>query len=62
MLINNGSVVSIGTVDEVMTKQNIVSVYGVPMQFITTDAGRYVLPVWEHARPEWQKPITPREI
>jgi iron complex transport system ATP-binding protein len=49
ILIDKGSIVSIGTVDEVMTEDNIISVYGVPMQFITTDAGRYVVPEWDKA-------------
>lgn len=47
MLIDKGKIVSIGTADEVITEENIISVYGVPMQFITTDAGRYVLPIWD---------------
>jgi len=49
MLIDKGKIVRIGTADEVMTEENIISVYGVPMQFITTDAGRYVLPIWDCA-------------
>lgn len=49
MLLNNGKIVSIGSVTEVMTEENIITVYGVPMQFITTDAGRYVLPIWDLA-------------
>lgn len=49
ILIDNGKIVGIGTADEVMTEENIISVYGVPMQFITTNAGRYVLPVWDKA-------------
>jgi iron complex transport system ATP-binding protein len=49
MLLDKGKIVSIGSIDEVMTEENIISVYGVPMQFITTDAGRYVLPDWKQA-------------
>lgn len=47
MLIDKGNIVSIGPADEVMTEENIIEVYGVPMQFITTDAGKYVLPIWD---------------
>jgi len=47
ILLDKGEIVSMGTADEVMTEENIISVYGVPMQFITTDAGRYVLPDWK---------------
>nr|WP_319540599.1 ABC transporter ATP-binding protein [uncultured Methanospirillum sp.] len=46
MLIDTGRIVNIGTAEEVMTEENIISVYGVPMQFVTTGSGRYVLPVW----------------
>lgn len=59
ILLDEGKIVSMGTVDEVMTEENIISVYGVPMQFIKTDAGRYVLPDWKKAeeripaRPEY---------
>lgn len=49
ILLDKGKIVSMGTVDDVMTEENIISVYGVPMQFITTDAGRYVLPDWKKA-------------
>jgi len=49
MLIDKGRIVCIGTADEVMTEENIISVYGVPMQFISTDAGRYVIPNWKKA-------------
>ncbi|MDD1728537.1 MAG: ABC transporter ATP-binding protein [Methanospirillum sp.] len=52
MLVDNGDIVAIGTADEVMTEENIISVYGVPMQFITTEAGRYVLPIWDSAAPK----------
>jgi len=48
MLIDKGQIISIGASDEVMTPENIISVYGVTMQFITTDTGRYVLPVWDN--------------
>ena len=49
ILLEKGKIVSMGTVDEVMTEDNIISVYGVPMQFISTDAGRYVFPDWKKA-------------
>lgn len=49
MLLDDGRIVSIGTRDEVMTEEHIISVYGVPMQFITTESGRYVLPDWKRA-------------
>lgn len=49
ILLDKGTIVSIGTVSDVMTEENLISVYGVPMQFITTEAGRYVLPVWDQA-------------
>lgn len=49
ILLNNGKIVSIGSVEEVMTEENIISVYGVPMNFINTGAGKYVLPDWERA-------------
>lgn len=59
MLIDKGEIVNIGTADEVMTAENIISVYGVPMQFITTPAGRYVLPIWDHAAGIGHQAITP---
>jgi iron complex transport system ATP-binding protein len=49
LLIYEGKIISIGTPDEVMTKENIISVYGVPMQFISSKAGQYVVPDWELA-------------
>lgn len=49
ILLDKGEIVSMGTVDEVMTEENIISVYGVPMQFITTSSGRYVFPDWVRA-------------
>jgi iron complex transport system ATP-binding protein len=47
LLMDRGRIVGIGTPDQVMTEDTIITVYGVRMQFITTDAGRYVLPVWD---------------
>jgi iron complex transport system ATP-binding protein len=61
MLINKGRIVGIGTADEVMTGENIISVYGVPMQFITTDAGRYILPIWDRASSDHQHKVVPCE-
>ncbi|WP_319578751.1 ABC transporter ATP-binding protein [uncultured Methanospirillum sp.] len=52
MLIDKGNIVRIGPADEVMTEENINSVYGVPMQFIATEAGKYVLPIWDPATPK----------
>ncbi len=49
ILMNNGKIIAMGTPDEVMTRDHIISVYGVPMQFITTDAGHYVVPDWKMA-------------
>ena len=46
ILLDKGKIVQMGTSPEVMTEENITSVYGVPMQFITTGKGRYVLPDW----------------
>lgn len=48
ILLNNGKIVSVGSSDEVMTKERIMSVYGVPMQFIDMESGRYVLPEWNY--------------
>lgn len=49
VLLNKGKIVAMGTADEVMTKENIISVYGVPMQFISTESGQYVVPDWKKA-------------
>jgi iron complex transport system ATP-binding protein len=49
LLLEKGRIISIGTAKEVMTEENIISVYGVPMQFITTNAGTYVVPDWKEA-------------
>ncbi|WP_245926461.1 ABC transporter ATP-binding protein [Methanospirillum lacunae] len=48
MLIDKGHIVALGTAEEVMTEENIISVYGVPMQFVNTESGRYVLPIWNN--------------
>ncbi|HOJ97876.1 MAG TPA: ABC transporter ATP-binding protein [Methanospirillum sp.] len=49
ILMDKGRIIAQGTPDEVMTRDHIISVYDVPMQFITTDAGQYVVPDWIQA-------------
>ncbi len=46
LLMDNGRIIAAGPPDTVMTPEMIESVYHVPMQYVDTTAGRYVLPVW----------------
>jgi iron complex transport system ATP-binding protein len=49
ILLDKGNIVRIGTAPEVMTEENIIAIYRVSMQFVTTDSGRYIVPEWDRA-------------
>jgi iron complex transport system ATP-binding protein len=47
MLVDNGKIVSIGTAEEVMTEENLRSVYKVSMQFVNSGTDTFLLPLWD---------------
>ncbi|MDD1728757.1 MAG: ABC transporter ATP-binding protein [Methanospirillum sp.] len=51
MLIDEGKIMSIGSAEEVMTEENIRSVYGVSMQLVNSRNDTFLLPVWDHGNP-----------
>ncbi|MBN1165930.1 MAG: ABC transporter ATP-binding protein [Methanospirillaceae archaeon] len=46
ILMDEGSIVATGPPDQVMTHDLIESVYHVPMQYVDTSQGRYIMPLW----------------
>ena len=49
LLMHEGHLVTIGGVDEVMTKARIQEVYGVPMEFLISGNNKYMFPEWDKA-------------
>ena len=47
LLMHEGRTVTIGEVDDVMTKERIQEVYGVPMEFLVSGTNKYIFPEWD---------------
>lgn len=47
LLMHEGHAVTVGQVHDVMTKERIQEVYGVPMEFLTSGRNKYVFPEWD---------------
>jgi len=47
LLMHEGHAVTFGGVDDVMTKERIQEVYGVPMEFLTSGNNKYIFPEWD---------------